>query len=239
MTSEEHVSTGCNTIDELLDGGFERGTVTQVYGPPAAGKTNIAMAAAVSAAAGGGQSVVIDTEGLSMARFEQLMEGYPEENTVLSDRVVTQEVYDFAGQKNAVQEVESLAQNADVLVLDSATGFYRLERVEGGDDTGEALRDIARQVTKLLSLARKHGLAVIITNQVYSGMEDNRVQGLGGHTLEHWTGTVLRVEENDNDVRELIVEKHRAQQTGGSALFKITDTGLDGVEETTPTVGHS
>ncbi len=30
----ESVSTGCDALDDLLDGGFERGTVTQVYGPP-------------------------------------------------------------------------------------------------------------------------------------------------------------------------------------------------------------
>ncbi|MFB6088008.1 MAG: DNA repair protein RadB, partial [Haloarculaceae archaeon] len=39
----ERISTGCDAIDELLGGGFERGAVTQVYGPPAAGKTNLAL----------------------------------------------------------------------------------------------------------------------------------------------------------------------------------------------------
>lgn len=232
MMSEAHISTGCESIDTLLGGGFERGTVTQVYGPPAVGKTNVALATAVNAAVDGGSAVVIDTEGLSMSRFEQLLDGHEAKEDVLRNRVITREVYDFAGQAHAVDEAEDLAQDADVLVLDSATGFYRLERVEGGDDTGEALRDIARQITKLLGLARKHNLAVIITNQVYSGMDDEHAQPLGGHTMEHWTGTVVRLEEGANGDRAAVLEKHRAKETGGRVSFTIGDTGLEAPGET-------
>ena len=46
----EPIATGCATVDELLGGGFERGAVTQLYGPPASGKTNLALAAAVEVA---------------------------------------------------------------------------------------------------------------------------------------------------------------------------------------------
>ena len=53
MNDGEPVATGCDPVDGLLGGGFERGTVTQVYGPPAAGKTNLALAAAIEVAAGG------------------------------------------------------------------------------------------------------------------------------------------------------------------------------------------
>ena len=67
----EPIATGCGTVDELLGGGFERGAVTQLYGPPASGKTNLALAAAVEAAAAGGSVLYIDTEGLSVDRFEQ------------------------------------------------------------------------------------------------------------------------------------------------------------------------
>ena len=66
------LTTGCQSLDDLLGGGFERGTVTQLDGPPAAGKTNVALSAAVNVAAGGGTAVYIDTEGLSPDRFRQL-----------------------------------------------------------------------------------------------------------------------------------------------------------------------
>ncbi|MDY6780284.1 MAG: hypothetical protein SV760_07030, partial [Halobacteria archaeon] len=36
---DPYLTTGCEALDDLLGGGFERGVVSQLYGPPAAGKT--------------------------------------------------------------------------------------------------------------------------------------------------------------------------------------------------------
>lgn len=227
--NEEHISTGCPPLDDLLDGGFERGTVTQVYGPPAAGKTNLALGTAVDVAAKGGTAVYIDTEGLSLTRFEQVASAHADDVESLTSRIIIEEAYDFEEQEEAVKDAAEFAERADLVVLDSATGFYRLKR---GEDTegGEALRDVARQVTHLLSLARKHDLAVVLTNQVYSDPDSDRTRPLGGHTLEHWTGTVLRIERFRGGNRRATLEKHRAKPAGEKAQFKITDTGLSGVE---------
>ena len=32
-----------SSIDKLLDGGFEKGTITQIFGSPSSGKSNIAL----------------------------------------------------------------------------------------------------------------------------------------------------------------------------------------------------
>jgi DNA repair protein RadB len=115
-------------------------------------------------------------------------------------------------------------------VLDSATGFYRLERA-GDDSGGESLRKVADQVTHLLSLARKHDLAVVITNQVFRDPDADRTRGLGGNTLEHWTGVVLRLERFRGGNRRAALEKHRSKPTGDSATFQITEGGLESTEE--------
>jgi DNA repair protein RadB len=225
------VSTGCDSLDDLLDGGFERGTVTQVYGPPAAGKTNLALTAAVDAAAAGGTVVYIDTEGLSIDRFRQLVEARADGSVdEVASRIVVTEAYDFEEQEEAVRDAEEFADRADLIVLDSATGFYRLERVGDGDD-GEALRRVARQVTHLLSLARKHDIAVVLTNQVYTDPDSDRARPLGGHTLEHWTGAVLRLDRFRGGNRRATLEKHRAKAAGEKATFRITDTGLAADDE--------
>ncbi|SFK71829.1 DNA repair protein RadB [Halogranum rubrum] len=229
----ESVSTGCAPLDDLLDGGFERGTVTQVYGPPAAGKTNLALAAAVDVAASGGTAVYIDSEGLSLDRFRQLVETRTDDATEfeeITSRLIITEVYDFEEQEEAVRDVTEFAERADLIVLDSATGFYRLERTGGGGDDGESLRRVARQVTHLLSLARKHDLAVVLTNQVYSDPDSDMTRALGGHTLEHWTGAVLRLDRFRGGNRRATLEKHRAKAAGESVTFKITDGGMTGTD---------
>jgi DNA repair protein RadB len=232
----EPIPTGCETVDDLLGGGFERSAVTQLYGPPAAGKTNLALSAAIEVAAGGGTALYIDTEGLSVERFEQLAEAKAADvdGTVedIASRVIITDALDFAEQREAVQDAADLAEGVDLVVLDSATGFYRLERV-GDDDGGESLRRVAKQVTHLLSLARRHDLAVVITNQVYSDPESDssRARPLGGHTLTHWSGVVLRLERFRAGNRRATLEKHQSKAAGDTARFRITESGIEGIEE--------
>ena len=228
--NHESIPTGCGPLDDLLDGGFEAGTVTQVYGPPAAGKTNVALGAAVEVAAERATAVYIDTEGLSLARFEQVAEARSDDVDDLASRIIIKEAYDFEEQEEAVRDAAELAERADLVVLDSATGFYRLERAEDVEG-GEALREVASQVTHLLSLARKHDLAVVLTNQVYTDPDSDRARPLGGHTLEHWTGTVVRIERFRGGNRRATLEKHRAKPAGEKVQLRITDEGLEGVED--------
>jgi DNA repair protein RadB len=233
--NDEPISTGCSPVDALLGGGFERGTVTQLYGPPAAGKTNLALSAAVETAVTGGTAVYVDTEGVSVDRFRQLLDARvdaAEEETDLesvASRIVIEDALDFAEQEEAVRDAEEFAQRASLIVLDSATGFYRLERTGEGSD-GEALRGVARQITHLLSLARKHDLAVVLTNQVFADpdSDSDRTRPLGGNTLEHWTGTVVRIERFRGGNRRATLEKHRSKPAGESVQFRITETGLEG-----------
>jgi len=228
------IPTGCESVDDLLGGGFERGTVSQLYGQPAAGKTNLALSAAVEVAANDSLAVYIDTEGLSLDRFQQVLSGRVDEDRIedVASNVVIDSAYDFEEQQTAVRDAAEFAERADLIVLDSATGFYRLERSE--DDQGDTLRQVAKQVTHLLSLARKHDLAVVLTNQVFSDPDSDRTRALGGNTLEHWTGTVLRLDRYRGGNRRVTLEKHRAKAAGETAQFRITEDGLEAAEGRAP-----
>jgi DNA repair protein RadB len=220
----ERVPTGCDAIDELLGGGFERGAVTQVYGPPAAGKSNIVLSAAVELAATGDRALLVDTEGLSVERLEQLARGRTTDVDDLASRIVISEAHTFEEQEEAVRDVEELIGTVEFVAVDSATGFYRLQRTE--QEEGEALRAVGRQLAHLLSLARKHDVAVAFTNQVFSDPESDRTRALGGHTLNHWSATVVRVDRFRGGNRRVTLEKHRSKAAGEAAHFRISDDGL-------------
>jgi len=230
----DYVPTGCAPVDELLGGGLERGAVTQVYGPPAAGKTNLALSAAIEVAAAGDAALYIDTEGLSPDRMAQIAEGRAEGTNQsvddLAGRLIVSEVYDYDEQTEAVQDAAEFAAEVELVVLDSATGFYRLRRDD--NDGGETLRDVARQITHLLSLARKHDIAVAFTNQVFTDPDSDRSTALGGHTLNHWSGAIVRLDRFRGGNRRATLEKHRAKPAGGTVQFQITDAGLAGEAET-------
>lgn len=228
------VTTGCDPVDDLLGGGFERGVVTQLYGPPAAGKTNLALAAAVEVAADGGRALYIDTEGLSIDRFRQMVEHRCEEPVEeVASRLIITEAYDFEDQAEAVRDAAEFAEEVDLIVLDSATGFYRIERA-GDEHGGDSLRQVAKQVTHLLSLARRHDLAVVLTNQVFSDPDSDRTRPLGGNTLEHWTGAIVRIDRFRGGNRRATLEKHRSKAAGEKVSFRITDAGVEGTDELSP-----
>jgi DNA repair protein RadB len=220
----DRISTGCDPVDDLLGGGFERGAVTQVYGPPAAGKTNVALSTAVDLAAAGERALYIDTEGLSVDRLEQLADARDADTDELASRIVVSEAHTFEEQEEAVRDAAEFADTVEYIALDSATGFYRLQRTE--QEEGEALRAVGRQLAHLLSLARKHDIAVAFTNQVFTDPDSDQARALGGHTLNHWSATILRLDRFRGGNRRVTLEKHRAKAAGETAQFKITDQGL-------------
>jgi DNA repair protein RadB len=224
----DRISTGCGAVDDLLGGGFERGAVTQVYGPPAAGKTNVVLSTAVDLAARGERALYIDTEGLSVDRMEQLADAREADTDELASRIVISEAHTFEEQEEAVRDAEEFADTVEFIVLDSATGFYRLQRTE--QDEGEALRAVGRQLAHLLSLARKHDIAVAFTNQVFTDPDSDQARALGGHTLNHWSATIRRLDRFRGGNRSVTLEKHRAKAAGETAQFTITDQGLSGGE---------
>ncbi len=222
----EPIPTGCEAIDGLLGGGFERKAVTQVYGPPAAGKTNVILSAAVETAARGNTALLIDTEGLSIDRLEQIAGAHPGADVEdVASRIIITEAHTFEEQREAVQDVTEFASQVEFVAVDSATGFYRLERTE--QEEGEALRDVARQITHLLSLARKHDLAVGVTNQVYTDPDGDKSSALGGHTLNHWSAVILRLDRFRGGNRRATLEKHHSKPAGDTVGFRITESGLE------------
>lgn len=225
------LTTGSDALDTLLGGGIERGVVTQLYGPPAAGKTNVALTAAAEAAIVGDTVLYVDTEDLSMERFRQIVEARTDEPVEeVASRLIVTEALSFEEQGEAVRDAEGFAESVDLVVLDSATGFYRLERT-GDQEGGESLRTVATQVTHLLSLARKHDLAVLVTNQVFTDPDADRIRPLGGNTLEHWTGVVVRLDRYRGGNRRATLEKHRSQPAGGTARFRISGAGIEDADE--------
>jgi len=225
--SDDSLSTGCSSLDSLLGGGFPRRSVSQVYGEPSTGKTNVCIQTAVETVENGGSVVYIDTEGLSLRRVQQV--GSDDFEDSASDFIV-KEVHDFDEQSVAVRDVENLVSTTDLVVLDSATGLYRVEPDDGDNDT-TPLKRLTRQVTQLTGMARKHDLAVVLTNQIYTAVDSKNddLRPLGGRAMEHWTSIIVSLERShvDDSIRRATLEKHPALPESEEATFRITEEGIE------------
>jgi len=219
----ERVSTGSQALDGLLGGGLERGAITQIYGEPASGKSVFCLMATVATLKAGNSVVYIDTEGFSVERFSQIAGGDAGE---LAERLYLFEPLDFTQQGAMIADTEALLKKTgkapvDLVVMDSATALYRMELDLGR----EALRKLSHHMIKLLGLARKYEIPVLITNQIYMDVERDRVAGLGGTALEHLSKAIVRLERRDS-VRRAVLLKHRSRPEGLSFDFAITGEGI-------------
>jgi RecA/RadA recombinase len=58
----ERIPTHCKAVDDLLDGGLATGTITQIFGEKALGKSIFSHQTACSTVAGGHSAIILDTE---------------------------------------------------------------------------------------------------------------------------------------------------------------------------------
>ncbi|WP_456369068.1 DNA repair and recombination protein RadB [Geoglobus sp.] len=215
------LSTGSRCIDELLSGGVETGCVTQIYGESGTGKTSFCLMLSYTTAQKH-RVAYIDTEGLSGERIGQVFQ-----NRDVLKSVFIYEVFDFRQQSTAIREVSKLVRSEDVklVVIDSLTALYRSE-LEDEKRQLKMKRELTSQLTFLLGLARKHDLAVVFTNQMFTDIDSGQVRPLGGPSIDHLSKTIIAFERSGNE-RVARLVKHRSRPEGLYCFFKITDRGIE------------
>src|SRR5271156_2437735 len=62
VPSLERLPTNCKVLDTLTDGGLATGTITQIFGEKALGKSILSLQAALSAVSSGHSALILDTE---------------------------------------------------------------------------------------------------------------------------------------------------------------------------------
>jgi DNA repair protein RadB len=220
----KRIPSGCKSLDKILGGGFESGTLTQIFGEPGSGKTNLCLQLAVSCARSGGKVVYIDTEGFSPERFYQIA---GEDAHKISKSILIYEPGSFEEQWSAIHEIERF-HDIGLVLWDSATFYYRYEL----DDSNEVSlkRDLARMIASLLKISRKYRIPVIITNQIYTDIDHQEIKPLGGSMVEHLSKVILQLEKVSDGRRRAILRKHRSMPEGATCDFLLTEKGVEDAE---------
>jgi DNA repair protein RadB len=220
----EASSSGSRVLDALLNGGFERGVITTIFGPPGVGKSNVAMLAAISTADKGKKVVFIDTENsLSVERVKQIE---PQKYKSLLKNIIVLEPTNFEEQKSHFSQLRDLAdtEKPSLIVVDSMVMLYRLQL--GSEAPIEVTnREMAHQLGMLSEVARKRNIPVLVTNQVYSDIKTSEVKMVGGDLLKYWSKCIVKLERIDG-IRKASIWKHRSIKEGSETFFDISDKGL-------------
>lgn len=215
-----------SSLDELLGGGIEKGAITQFYGPPGCGKTNIALKILYETTKTGSKAIYMDTEGgLSLERIQQIS---GDDFNTIANRVYLLEPKTFDQQQNEIQNIEELLnedENVDMLIIDSVVALYRVE----DGDPNEINKRLGRLMAKLLTMSRTHDIAVVITNQIYSPFDsdDLIVEPIGGTVLKYWSKIIIEIERDiGSSTRTAILQRHKSKSPGQTTSFEITDEGI-------------
>lgn len=224
----DKISTN-SSIDELLNGGVEKGVITQIFGPPGSGKTNIALQLSVEVSKSGKKVIFLDSEGgISVDRIKQIAKDSFDE---VANNIIILEPTTFEEQSDDLIIAETwLKDNKDeveLIIIDSAVALYRIE-----DRASSKLnKELGKQMGQLARMARKYNIAVILTNQIYSAFsdEDNNedVKAVGGTILQYWSKVVIQLAKSDIiGQRVATLKRHTAIAEGKTVNFKITEDGI-------------
>lgn len=215
-----------SALDNLLDGGIEKGIVTQIYGASGSGKSNVALYLACNVAKKGKKVIYIDTEGgISIDRVKQIARfDFPK----VAKNIIVLEPKTFSEQTEDVDAINEWVKRnpneAELIILDSAVALYRVD-----ENNSKANKALGRQIAILASLAHEYDLAIIVTNQIYSSFDgEGSVKPVGGTILPYRTKAIIQLDKGES-VGERIATtiRHRSIEENKQISFRITSKGIE------------
>ena len=135
--STERISTGSYDFNKWLYGGYEKGVITMLVGPPGSGKTNFAVLAACSQAKKGNKVLFIDTEGgFSTERVKQII---GENHKEVLKNIILLNPTSFQEQKenllNLLKQIKK--EHISMIIIDGIAMLYRLELGDASKNSEE------------------------------------------------------------------------------------------------------
>ena len=226
---DNHKIPSNSSLDTLLGGGFEKGTITQIFGPPSSGKSNITMTLAVNVAKNNKKVIYMDTEGgISIDRVKQI--AGPDFSKV-AHNIIVLEPTNFLEQNDNLKSIDFwLKKNhadVDLIILDSAVALYRVDDMK----SSKLNKELGKQMGMLSKIARQYDVAVVVTNQIYSSIDEegnNDIKAVGGTILQYWSKVIIQLERGDEiNQRVATLIRHRSIPEGKKAMFTISSNGIN------------
>lgn len=225
---DNHKIPSNSSLDALLGGGFEKGVITQIFGPPSSGKSNITLTLAVNVAKNDKKVIYIDTEGgISIDRIKQIA---GPDFTRVANNIIVFEPTNFLEQNDNLKAIEAwLRKNhsdVDLLVLDSAVALYRVDDMK----SSKLNKELGKQMGILSKIARRYDVAVVLTNQIYNAFDDegnSDIRAVGGTILQYWSKVIIQLDRGDEvGKRVATLVRHRSIPEGKQAMFSISSRGI-------------
>ena len=170
----EHLTTGSKKLDELLGGGLETQSITEISGEYGTGKTQLAHQLCINVQLpkdqGGleGAALYHDVEDtFSIARIKQIAKAKNLDPKKVMDNIIVAKCYNTDHQMFLMNNSEKIIKkhNVKLIVVDGVMSHLRSEYI-GREVLAERQQQLNKYLRKLRNLARAHNAVAFITNQV-------------------------------------------------------------------------
>ena len=228
------ISTGNKDFNNLLGGGFETGSITEIYSEYGGGKTQIAHILAVNCQKDidDGVVVYIDTEStFRPERIIQIAKGAGLDPQKVLKNIKVARAYNSDHQMLLAEKVEDLIKkqglNVKLVIVDSLTAHFRAEFI-GRGTLADRQQKLNKHMHVLSRLADTNNLAVYVTNQVMAKPDmffGDPTQAIGGHIVAHNSQTriYIRKGKKGSRVAKLVDSPNLPD---GECSFYLAETGL-------------
>src|SRR5918996_1281304 len=185
----EGFTTGSKDLDGLLGGGIEVGAVTQFYGDPVTGKTQICHTLCVTLPLPF-EAIYIDSEHrFRPERIKQISTSRGIDAQSVLRRVKVAKPFDSNEQELCVEVASSIVRRpgamVKLLIIDSMTDLYRAN-FYGRKNLAERQQRLNVQMHNLSRLAQENNIAVVVTNQTSDtpdSFSNSKANPIGGKSL--------------------------------------------------------
>jgi DNA repair protein RadA len=231
------LKTHAKGLDELLGGGFETQSITELFGEFGSGKTQVALQLCVNVQRGmeegglDGHAVFIDTENtFRPERITQMAEAKDMDPQEVLRKIHVARAFNSNHQMMLVEKAAEVAKEHPIrlIVVDSLTAHFRAEFV-GRGTLANRQQKINRHMHDLLRLGNLHNAVICVTNQVAAKPDaffGDPTRAIGGHIVGH-TSTFrlyLRKSKGGKRIARLIDSPHLPE---GEGIFTVTEHGLE------------
>jgi len=235
------ISTGSKNLNNLLGGGIETQSVTEMFGQFGSGKTQIAFQLAVNVQRpvedGGlnGNCLFLDAENTFRPdRIKQMADALEFDGTEVLNNIYTARCYNSDHQMILTEKAGELIKekNIKLLIVDSVTSNFRADFI-GRGELAARQQKLNRHLHTLQRLSDVYNVAVYITNQVMSRPDilfGDPTTPIGGHIIGHFSTHRLYLRKSKADTRiARIVDSPSLAE--GETVFRVTPEGIRDPEE--------
>ncbi len=241
-----YITTGSRELDNLLGGGgFETGSITEMFGEFRTGKTQLCHTLAVTCqlpfeqGGGAGKCMYIDTEGtFRPERLQAIAERFGLDKDEVLDNVAYARAYNSDHQSALLIQASAMMAESRyaLLIVDSATALYRTDYSGRGELSARQMH-LARFLRTLLRLSDEFGIAVVITNQVVAQVDGASAmfnpdpkKPIGGNIIAHASTTRLSFRKGRGENRVCKIYDSPCLPEA-EATFAITNGGIADAKE--------